>query len=124
GCASGHSCGKSSSFHAFCGGGFRNGGGTNLFCVFRLVPPFAPTAPTRTHKNCKQRATCQPPRLPDAALRHTCVANALPALPISRATATITSFETPHSFSAASGVAHAYSRSSATRNASNVGALV
>jgi hypothetical protein len=69
-----------------------------------LVPPGVPTAPTSTVRNCSERATCQPPRLPEAVLRQTWLAKALPAFPISRATATITSAATPHSASADSGV--------------------
>src|ERR1041385_1205314 len=61
-------------------------------------------APTSTVRNSRARATCHPPRLPAAALRHTCVETAEPARPTSRATSTIFAAETPDSFSANSGV--------------------
>ena len=67
----------------------------NLFQALGEVPPGVPTAPTSTMRNSSARATCQPPRLPAAALRQTCAEKAEPAAPISRATSTIVAAGTP-----------------------------
>src|SRR5262249_20731527 len=81
--ANGYSFGKSISFQTLEGGGINGGAGIYLFAAFGAVPPGVPTAPTSTTKNCSARATCQPPRFPAAALRHTWVEKAEPARAIS-----------------------------------------
>src|ERR671910_3793620 len=102
--AKGYSRGNSSSFQTFAGGGINGGAGMYLLVAFGAVPPGVPTAPTSTTKNCSARATCQPPRLPAAALRHTCDEKAEPARAISWATSTRTWGSTPASLAANSGV--------------------
>ena len=56
-------------------------GGAGMYLLVALgdVPPGVPTAPTKTTRNWSARATCQPPRFPAAALRHTWDEKADPA---------------------------------------------
>ena len=102
-CENGYSSGYSNSLHTSCGRGFLKGAGTNLLVGARCVPPAVFTEAVNTHKNCMQRATCQPPKCPAAAARHTCAANAPRALAISRASSTMREAGTPHSAAAHSG---------------------
>src|SRR5262249_46416254 len=111
--------GHRSSLHTFCGSGFENGVATNLFHVLGQTPPRVPTLPVRTLRNINARATCQPPRFPLAALRHTCEANAEPARAISCATSTIVDASTPHSSAANSGVKLEYTCLSSSMKDSN-----
>ncbi len=98
----------------------RGGAGIALWSKLGAVPPGVATAPTSTTTNSSARATCQPPRLPAAAFRQTCVASAPPARPISRATSTIVAAGTPDSRSANSGLYSAYSSGRSASKVSNV----
>ena len=75
--ASGYSRGIRSSLHTLAGGGIRAARARTCWSA-GWVPPGVATAPVRTTRNSSARATCQPPRLPAAALRQTCVASAEP----------------------------------------------
>ena len=68
------------------------------------MPPGVATAPASTTSSWRARATCQPPRFPAAAFRHTCVASAEPARAASRATSSMVAAGTPDSRSANAGV--------------------
>src|SRR5712692_6483472 len=87
--ASGYSFGMRSSLHTFAGGGIIGGAGIALLYAFGAVPPGVPTEPVRTTSSSRARATCQPPRLPAAVLRHTCVESAPRASPTARAISAI-----------------------------------
>ena len=98
--ASGNSCGQVSSFHRCGWGGEWIGFGTNLFQAFGKVPPGTPTAPRSAFSRKSVRETCQPPRLPAAALRQVWVLSRVPAVATIRATSSITAALTPDSRSA------------------------
>ena len=102
--ASGYSRGINSSLHTRPGAGIMGGAGTALLKAPGAVPPGVATAPMRTTRNCSARATCQPPRLPAAVLRQTCVASAEPDRAISPAISTMVAAGMPLSRSANSGV--------------------
>ncbi len=102
--ANGYSGGHSSSFHRLCGGGMFQCSGLNLSQPLGEVPPRVPTEPVRTCSSQRQRATCQPPRLPDPAERQVWEAKRDPASAIPRATASMRSAGTPDSSAANSSV--------------------
>ena len=98
--ASGNSCGQVSSFHSRGWGGVWIGFGTNLFQPFGKVPPGTPTAPRSAFSRKSVRETCQPPRLPAAALRQAWVLSRGPASATTSATSSMTAAPTPDSRSA------------------------
>ncbi len=71
-----------------------------MFQAFGKVPPGTPTAPSSAFSRKSVRETCQPPRLPAAALRHVCVLSRGPAVATSFATSSTTAALTPDSRSA------------------------
>ena len=76
------------------------GFGTNLFQAFGNVPPGTPTAPMSAFSRKSVRETCQPPRLPAAALLQLWVLSRVPAAATSFATSSITAAAMPDSRSA------------------------
>ena len=78
------------------------GFGTNLFQAFGKTPPGTPTAPVSAFSRNSVRVTCQPPRLPAAALLQLWVLSRGPAAATSFATSRITEAAMPDSRSAKS----------------------
>ena len=74
--------------------------GLNLSQALGEVPPSVPTDPVSTCRKNRQRATCQPPRLPDPAALQVWEAKRAPASAIPRATASIRQASTPVSSAA------------------------
>src|SRR5688500_14961327 len=101
---SGYSTGQVSSFQVSGCGGTYIGRGTYLFQAFGNVPPSVATEPVSAFSRNRQRATCQPPRLPDAALRQLWVERRVPAPATSSAISCSTCGSTPDSSAAYSNV--------------------
>ena len=76
----GNSAGQSSSFHDSWPPGTLGPWAMILSQPLGLVPPLVPTLPVSTLRKNSARETCQPPRLPAVAARHTWADRALPAV--------------------------------------------
>src|SRR5687767_8401796 len=85
------------------------GRGTNLCHAFGYVPPSVATAPSSAFSRNSVRATCQPPRLPDAALRQLWDDSRVPADATTSASSAIVAASTPDSAAAKSNVYSSYS---------------
>ena len=83
-CASGYARGQLSSFHCRSRAAARHGAGMNLFQAFGDTPPRAPTHPVSTFSSITARVTSHPCRLPAAAARQMCDANAGAAAALAR----------------------------------------
>ena len=101
---SGYSIGQVRSFQRPWGAGLRGVTGMNLFHPLALVPPSVPTLPVSTTRNCRHRATCQPPRLPADEARQVCEARPPRPLPTAAATSRITCSSRPQIRAASPGV--------------------
>src|ERR1700722_18161296 len=119
-CASGNSAGQDRPCQTDGCGGVWIGRGTNLFHALGNVPPSVPTAPSSAESRNSVRETCQPPRLPAAALRQQCTDSRVPAPATSSATWAITAASTPDSAAAKSKVKSAYRFFSTCSNCSKV----
>jgi len=122
--ARGYSTGHVSSFHTCGWGGVWIGLGTNLFQALGYTLPGWATAPMSAFSRKSVRDTCQPPRLPAAALRQLCVDSCVPALATRSATAAMTSGSTPDSRAAYSNVNSRYmSRSACSKLSKTCGRI-
>ena len=102
--ASGYSLGHSSSFQRVSGGAPSGAAGLNLSQPLPPVPPSVATEPVITAMKNRQRAVCQPPRLPAPAARQLWEANLVGCSPMMRAIRRISAAATPQTCSARSGV--------------------
>src|SRR5207249_397636 len=101
---SGYSLGQVTSFHIFGCGGVKIGLGTNLFQALGKTLPLTAMAPIKALSMNRERATCQPPLLPEEALRQLWVLNRVPAVETHFATSSSVAASTRDSLAANSNV--------------------